>query len=404
MTLPNTALLPTAKIPTVPQILHHDAVALDKVQRRLSGRTVLVPRVNLNAYRYRALIDWIEFRVHLGRPTQVQHVQSVLRQFLSRDSHIAPEDKGPGDVFAICTIRVQEPASLALITNIYQSLVDTFGEAAGSRVTGIEISIDAYPRKVADTARATLMGTMQRTIWTGRDIWSNSDSRPRSIFGRRKKDNFKLSPGPEMDGSEKSRSVPENHMMPVIDGTMYLGPKDGAVMIRVMDKVIDGQRPDGTFIALKDDRKRVRVEVAVTGTELFALGLTDIASLKRLKLTTMQKRYFQFRLPTFSERLALKTGADVLHNTKQMWRARTYLRSGVTGLMAMDAATALHQKKMKRGIQKTLRTLNLVQGRMWAGKRLAAPFVSWNVMNRKVHLALRDLEKREMTAWQKMSP
>jgi hypothetical protein len=183
---------------------------------------------------------------------------------------------------------------------------------------------------------------------------------------------------------------------------MLLGAKDDDVMIRVMDKVMDRQRPDGTRVDLADNQKRVRIEVTVKGAELSALGITNIASLRKLKLITFQKRYFQFRLPTFSCRANPKTGADALSNMKEEWRARTYLRSGLTGLMAMDAATEAVRAKMRESVQKTLRSMNLSHERTWTERRLAAPFSSWKLLNRKVHLAFRDMEKREATAWKKV--
>lgn len=144
------------------------------------------------------------------------------------------------------------------------------------------------------------------------------------------------------------------------------------------------------------------IEVTVKGAELAEIGIASIRSLRTVKLTTFQKRYFQFRLPTFSCRDNPKTGADSLHNRKQIWRARTYLRSGLTGVMAMDAATKADQAKMKRRVQKTLRAMNLVKTRTWAGKRLAPPFSSWELLNQKVHRAFRDLDRREATAWSKV--
>ena len=102
---------------------------------------------------------------------------------------------------------------------------------------------------------------------------------------------------------------------------MYLGAKDDDVMIRLMDKIIDGQRLDGAFIALAEDDKRVRIEVAVRGGELITLGLVGVETLRRFKFKTLQKRYFQFKLPTFSQRQKPLTGADVIQNTKQKWRA-----------------------------------------------------------------------------------
>lgn len=406
MNLPTTATLAT--FDTNKQIfpLEHDLTPLAKVQRRLAGRVAMVPVVNLSAYRFRALIDWIEFRVHLARATQVQHLQKVLRRHLDRDSHIEPESLAAGNAFTACTIRVQEPASLALVATLHQDILNTFGEAAASRVTAIEISVDAYPRRPADQARWTLQGALQRTIWTGRDIWSSPDSRPR-MFGANGKLE-KLTPPPpdealkkklEHDDELLNAIVPEHHLPPVIDGTMYLGAQYDDVMIRIMDKVKDKQRPNGTFDALADHQKRTRIEVALKRIELPALGITDVPSLHRMKITSIKKRYFQFRLPTFSHRSAISSGADVMRNTKDVWRARTYLRSGIVGLMAMDAATDAFKGTELPRVRQTLKVLMPRLPRSLGGTRLAADFVSWEELNQKVDVAFRQLEKREKTAW-----
>lgn len=395
------ALLPFAKTGAPPLILDHEVSLTGSTQRRLAGRLVLTPAVDLDAYHFRAVIDWIEFRMHFGRSTQVQHVQPVLRRFLDRDSYIKPEKPRPGDVFSICTIRVQEPASLALIAMIHRALSNTFGEATGARVTGIEVSIDARPKVPSDTARALILGAMGRTIWSSRDIWTNDDSRPRIAFGRGKKNSAKLSPAPEYDDTRISRSTPENHHFIATDATMYLGAKEDDVMIRVMDKVLDHQRPNGTTTALHDEQKRVRIEVTLKGQELTKVGITDIASLDRLNLSRFQGRYFQFMLPTFSKRAEPATVMNVWHNTHEEWRTLIYLRSGVTGLATMDAATELRRKALTLDVQKALQKTNLNMNQPWVGKRLAAPVLSWAEMNRKVNIALRSLMKREATARKK---
>lgn len=48
------------------------------VQRRVAGRFYLKPKLNLNNYRCRAVIDWIEIEVELRRSTQFRFVKSAL--------------------------------------------------------------------------------------------------------------------------------------------------------------------------------------------------------------------------------------------------------------------------------------------------------------------------------------
>jgi hypothetical protein len=171
------------------------------------------------------------------------------------------------------------------------------------------------------------------------------------------------------------------------------------VMIRIMDKIKDGQRPDGTFVALTDRTSRARIEVSVKGKELAKLGLTDIASLRHLKLTELQGPYFQFRLPTFKKPQAVRHVSDLIQNTKEAWRAQTYLRSGVLGLVSMDQATQLRRKKMTPKLIRTVFSNTSTKVVTKAGRLSTNTFVAYEALNRKVALAFRDLAAREARVW-----
>ena len=188
----------------------------------------------------------------------------------------------------------------------------------------------------------------------------------------------------------------------ILDGTVVRTRLDKkATNISVL-AALGVQRMDGSFTDLANDRKRVRIEATLKGAELSAIGVTDIASLKALKVSRLQKRTFQFKLPTFSARSQIRTGSDVLHNEKQLWRARTWLRAGLVGLMAMDRASENFLETQKRDVAKAVRRIKGPRPRVFAGKRLADSFVAWDEMNRKVNVALTALEKREGTAWKKL--
>ncbi|OWY08735.1 hypothetical protein B6V74_13005 [Thioclava sp. F42-5] len=402
MTFPTTAQLPFFKTQALPLELPHRLERLENKQRRLAGRFSLVPVIDLNSYRFHAVYDWISFKMHLGRPTQVQHVQRELRKFLDRDSHIHAEDMTAGSVFTTCTIKIQEPANLTAIHTIHRALAAAFGEALRSRVTGLEVSLDVYPREPSDNARSALLGALQRTIWTDRDVWAKADSRPRSTHGRGAQATRKLSPSPELDDFNRSRLAAENHEHPAIDGTMYLGAKSDAVMIRLMDKVIDTQRPDGTYLDLPENKKRVRVETTITGTELERLGVSDIPSLQNLRPEDLQRHYFRFMLPTFAHCSPPTTRTAMLGLVKDTARANTYLRSGVTGLASMEAGKKKATAKAARGMTRVLRTRGTGRARKRGNHRLRPPLVAWAEMNRNAHVALVNLGKREKTARARM--
>lgn len=406
MQLPTLCKLPTWGPSGRCLVLPHRVVATNRTQRRLKGRSVLTPDLDLSAYRFNVVFDWIEFEVHLGRTTQAQHVQSVLRRHLDRNSLITPIDPGPGATFTRCAIRIQDPLNMAFVAEIYRDLVGFYGEVEGSRVTAIEVSVDAYPRVPSDDARAQLLGAMQRTIWSGRDIWSDPDSRPRTVARRGEKAVVKLAPKPEEAGTKSCASNPHNHRSPFIDGTMYLGRQNGDFMIRVMDKVKDTQRPDGTVEHLTDERRRVRTEVTLRGGELLRLRITDVPSLRQLKVSALKKRFFQFRLPAFQVTSPVRKAREATRNFFEARRAQTYLTNGVIGLTAMDMALAECRRRDRpaqlAAQRKQLRTMGLTLRPRSRKPRLEPALVSWTEMNRRVDVAFRQLEDREETAWRKM--
>lgn len=406
MQLPTLCKLPTWRPSGCGLVLPHLVVATNRTQRRLKGRSVLTPDLDLSAYRFKVVFDWIEFEVHLGKPTQVQHVQSILRRHLDRNSHITPIDLGPGGTFTRCAIKIQEPPNMAFVAQIYRDLIGVYGEAEVSRVKAFEVSVDAYPRVPSDEARSQLLAAMQRTIWTGRDIWSDPESRPRTIARRGENAVVKLTPKPEEAGTRSCASNPDNHHAPFIDGTMYLGRRDGDFMLRVMDKVKDKQRPDGTVEHLTDERRRVRIEVTLRGGELLRLGITDVPSLRRLKVSALKKRFFQFRLPAFQVTLPVRRVSDSVQNFFEARRAQTYLRTGVIGLVAMDLATTECRRRDRpaqlAAQRKQLQSMGLTLHPRSRKPRLEPALVSWTEMNRKVDVAFRKLEDREDTAWERL--
>lgn len=131
MPLPTTATLPFAKTPALEMELPHKLIPLRHTQARLRGRQMLVPDIDLAAYRFRALIDWIEFRMRFNRGVQVQQLQPVMVQIFGRNAHNIVEDAGPGGVFTSCRIKVQEPPNLASVAKAHRALVRAAGPADG---------------------------------------------------------------------------------------------------------------------------------------------------------------------------------------------------------------------------------------------------------------------------------
>lgn len=180
-------------------------------QARFKHRRMLIPDIDLKAYRFKAVIDFIVVRVFTQK-TQRQWIQEALREVLPRDSWIVAINSGAGMVAEEFDITIQDPHSTAVV------------------IAAIEFT------------------------------------------------------------------------SPFLEGTMYLGAKDTSRMIRVQNKVKDQQYPEkGTFNALGADEARARVEVTLQACDLEPLGLRELRDLESFSYSRLQRKYFQFMLPTFAD-------------------------------------------------------------------------------------------------------
>jgi hypothetical protein len=136
------------------------------------------------------------------------------------------------------------------------------------------------------------------------------------------------------------------------------------------------------------------------------LGITDVPSLRRLKVSALKKRFFQFRLPAFQVTLPVRRVSDSVQNFFEARRAQTYLRTGVIGLVAMDLATTECRRRDRpaqlAAQRKQLQSMGLTLHPRSRKPRLEPALVSWTEMNRKVDVAFRKLEDREDTAWERL--
>lgn len=414
MPLPLVSYLPFHKASANPVELPFLLQRLSHRQSRLQGRYSLMPEINLDAFRFQAVIDWVEIKFELASSTQHQHVQTELRKHLDRNSHIDAADAGSGNVAETFVVKVQEPTSVAVLLDVADTLEARYGFRIPPTITGIEISLDAYSKKNCSTERALLLGVMQHTICTSRDIWTNQNDRPRSIYGsNREVDQAKndegrgvpsrhyLCPSPEGVQAEAWwNQEPKTYKAPALDGTMYLGGKDRDMMIRIMDKIMDRQRPeDGTRDDLADDKKRVRIEVTLKGAELTRQGLNRLDDLQHFDFSKLQKDYFRFMLPTFLDQNKPMTRApQVARREWEDWRAKVFHRAGVIGLVSLARQKAQIMRNDMKRLRADFRARKLTPPKIRAGSNKMQDFVAYETLTKKVRIALSNLMKREKRA------
>lgn len=389
-----TTQLPFRKVSRPPLQLRFAVEPVPGRQARFAGRDVLKPQIDLGNYRFAAVIDWIELVVVLDRGSQFQHLQTLLEPLVGRRPHVVPVDPGPGGVTKSFQIRVQEP-SIAGLQQVSDKLCGTYGLAAPPQISGIEISVDAYARNGEAEARELLLGVMQRTLHTGRDVWTNPDSRPRFSYGPGAP-SF-ITPRPGTEKKTTSPLVPEHYVAPALDGTMYVGARGEDLMIRLMDKVMDRQnRAAGTRHDLPEDKKRVRVEVTLTGLELERLKLRSLEELARFPFSTLQGEIFKFFLPTVPRVLpGARTARNLAQEFIETARRDIFLKAGILGLIAHERERAAERQKHVPDLKQFLMSQGRTMSRLRTGTGETAHLLACAELNRKVSEALRGLQRRE---------
>lgn len=142
----------------------------------------------------------------------------------------------------------------------------------------------------------------------------------------------------------------------------------------------------------------MRIEVSLADWALEEVGITDVASLRAFWFTSLQKKFFQFKLPTFA--LTKNPTARLAGvNYQEAMRAETYLTAGILALGLMDRTVDENRMKLWKSETPNMVKASLTLPMRPGAKRLAPPTISWAEMNRKVNVALQMLDEREETAW-----
>ncbi|MBZ9857075.1 hypothetical protein LB566_25105 [Mesorhizobium sp. CA13] len=321
-----TIILKGIKDPARHVALEYASAITTSVQRRVAGRTVVRPVIDLGDYRCRAVIDWVDISFWFERSTQLQFVQAVVEPILGRRPYVEPIAPGPGNVSTEFRIRFQEPR-LKLLAECEDALDKRFKLQMHGVVRSVEISVDFKPRSPSPDSVGRMVGVLSRHLFPDRDFIAEALDRPRFSWGRGKS-TFVM-------GANNLLSSHADSPAPV-DATFYVGRKDGQVRWRVMEKLLDNQNIEaGTYVKLPPDEHRARIEVTLDRQELINLEVDFIHDLRRFNFGKLQGRYFQFMVPTFESRFA---GTHPAYRALEIDRWRRFVNAGIVGVIAMEGA------------------------------------------------------------------
>lgn len=350
-----------------------EAVHVTRVgaQRRLQGRLLVEPVVDLDDYACKAVIDWVEigFRIERSAPTQSTAINGWLADATGVSHWVggpAREETYTGRDFIV---RVQDPEK-SMIDAILKHIENRLGLEGGPELRGLEVSVDFYPVSGSEDDRQRMTGLLQRHFLPHRSV-------AHALVKEDRK--------PEDDGTPnaapRSTIGTSQHLtwdvvwrdtdsQPYIDGTYYVGPKEGDELWRIQDKITN-RRHKGTFTLLPPDQRRARIEVCLKDAALRERGFNDLGS---IRFEHLSSDAFSFKLATvpggrgaasdlnrwFLLRRFEKGGVYAVHYQEHRWRKIT-THNGYGTLVTWS--------KLQKKVRKALERLSC----RWGAKSAIAP-------------------------------
>lgn len=361
-----------------------------KRQSRLVGRYLLRPEIRLDDFTCRAVLDWIDVEVALCRPVRFRQLQKHIVENKMRKPFVEPLDPESGTRFRI---RVQEPR-LDQVEAALSAIEANYGLLSVPLVTGVEISVDFFPKSHDPNERQKMVALLVRHLIPKPDLLSKFHDRPRSIAMGSQRPRYMLA-GSKTDMLANLERYPlssESDEHPPVDATYYLGARDADLMFRIMDKIYDRRNPKTkTAVELAPEARRARVEVHLRGALLERHGIKTLDDLRTFDFERLQGRYFSFWLPTFKEVPRPRHLADHINTWIEGQRLGKFGSSGALGLTAMDQAWNATRRKSRKALREGNHPCRASRPRV----RRHGTHIAYAEVNKMVRYALRHLSERE---------
>lgn len=334
-------------------------------QPLLKDRFILKPGIDLNSYRCRAVIDWIEIQLDTAGVHQARNVQRTVATILSNlgspsGVFVTGLERRAGYLGSNFILRIQQPQPQVLL-EVCKKIVAKYDPNRKSvedmPVTGVEVSVDFYVknnRALSEEAQNLLRWQMtevlQRHLKPGRALTEREGNHPRFFAEINRKASSRPTVG-RMSTKATSKQRVEiarlglhedvltplrigAHSQAPIDTTYYIGKKSSAVMLRVMDKITDQRDPvTNTAVRLSpaDCRSRIEVTFLKDADEVggpAAVGIETLADLFGYTFKPTRKLVFEFFYPTVSSSDEMRDLPFPVNITE----LEVFKRSGVYGL------------------------------------------------------------------------
>lgn len=381
----------------------------------LAGRWVAAPKIDLNHYTCKSVVDWVEVAIEtLGEHQSVNVQRYLKRALMNTESQSSVHVSGPeresfyqGSFFHI---RIQQPEPDELY-KLLESLCCKYLHRSLTpeelTISGIEVSVDFYAcgsehldEENHNLRRWQLQDVLTRHIRPAPVFTELDRCSPRyfkSNKGGKSADFWirKIAPEPGkrlsrygLSDKEYSALRLEAHTCPALDVTSYIGSHQSeGLLVRIMDKTSDQREAEtGKALALPEKQRRTRIEVSMVGEDGMvgiptAVGLATISDLYEFDFQRLRKPMFEFFLPTFDG----DGRGSVPVPGSNVTESAVFSRSGVYGLDRAHRAIYVAKTQIASRCKHADKPVRL-------GKK--GRLISYNDLNRKMDRSLKALGRR----------
>lgn len=382
-----------------PVVLCYVEKTLRSSQARLVNRTTLTPRIDLEAHQCRAVVDWIDIHIDLAKRSQFWKLSERIERLTGRKEYLEPLNLAEGNTATRYRLRMQEPDFLS-VRKVLDDIEGTYGFVTPPHVNAIEISVDFYPVKPSEEARARMHGVLIRHFFPTTRVLKSNMMWPRFMPGSIKKTDYTIGRNESDDSLDIGDRMAPGIDRPALYGsTYYVGERgDPRAMWRIQNKVLDKQNPAaGTWDELPDEQKRIRIEVTLGQDGCREIGLEKFADLEAIGITRLQKGFFQFMKPTFSiVRLgSARSGSVAVRRKTEDYRRQRFLNAGVLGLQIRDdAREELRALEMPRIRRRHRISGSKMKPRARIGSGAYGTMIAYEELTRMVERALAGLQRK----------
>ncbi len=345
------------------------------------------------------MVDYIDIQFELTRLTQCWKLNERIEKLTGRKEYPEALDLGPGKTASRYKLRVQEP-DFGMLRRVLRDIEDTYGFRQPPAAVSIEISIDFYPDKPGEEARALMHGVLTRHFFPTTRVLRSNRMWPRFTPGYVEPTDYTVGRDESDDSRDLgNRMAPGTDRKPLYGSTYYVGEKnDARAMWRIQNKVLDKQNPSaGTRNVLGEEEKRIRIEVTLGPDGCKEIGLHQFDDLETLSVTRLQKRFFQFMKPTFAVMYTGGVGAAsrLVKKKVEDLRRERFLSAGDLGLQVRDDAAV----ELRRVNLPTIRRLHAISGSRTLpaarnGTGAYGLMIAYDELTRMVERALTKLERK----------